>query len=185
MKTWESHGLSRRPRNAFLWIFALAIFAGSLTGCGSGSQMMGTPPPVGNTKVIVLVTGTANDQLAIFNTGITSIALLDKTGASTNIFTSTGQFGSNVEWMHLNGASEPFVVATVPQGTYTSAVIVAAGCSFTNVTFAQNTLSTATFDEGLCGQGTGQTTVTLAAPLDITGTAMILSLTCKSRSPTL
>jgi hypothetical protein len=186
MNIWEPCGLSRHSANNFLWIFALIIFAGSLAGCGSGSQMMGTPPPVGNTQVVVLVTGTANDQLAIFNTGITSIALLDKTGASTNIFTSTDQFGSNVEWMHLNGASEPFAVATVPQGTYTSAVVVAGGCSFTDVTFAQMTLTTATFDEGLCGQGTGQTTVTLAAPLNITGTAMILSLNLQvARSYTL
>jgi hypothetical protein len=185
MKTRESYALSRRSRNAFLWIFALAIFAGSLTGCGSGSQM-GTPPPVGNTQVVVLVTGTANDQLAIFNTGITSIALLDRTGASTNVFTSAGQFGSNVEWMHLNGASEPFVIATVPQGTYTSAVVVAAGCSFTNVTFVQNSLTTATFDQGLCGQGTGQTTVTLPGPLNITGAAMVLSLNLQvARSYTL
>jgi len=138
---------------------AIAIFGVALTGCGSGSHMAGPPPPVGNTKVVVLLTSTANDQLAIFDLSLVSVALTDSTGKSTTIFTSANrQFGAGIEWMHLNGAAEPLVTATLPQGTYTAATVTAAGCAFTNVTFAAPNLTTATFDEGLCGQGTGVTT---------------------------
>ena len=176
----KPYNLSVLPRKAFSLLsssLAIAIFGVALTGCGSGSHMAGPPPPVGNTKVVVLLTSTANDQLAIFDLSLVSVALTDSTGKSTTIFTSANpQFGAGIEWMHLNGAAEPLVTATLPQGTYTAATVTAAGCAFTNVTFAAPNLTTATFDEGLCGQGTGVTTVNLSSPIVVAGSVMALSL---------
>jgi hypothetical protein len=101
------------PRNTFsilLSVLAIVIFGGSLTGCNS--QMGGPPPPVGNTQVVVLLTSTANDQLSGFGISLSSIALTDSTGKVTTIFTGADpQFGTDVEWMHLNGASEPLVAS--------------------------------------------------------------------------
>jgi hypothetical protein len=167
------------PRNTFnslLAVLAIAIFGASLVGCGSGMQMSG-PTPAKTTQVVVLLTSTANDQLAIFNVALASIALTDTTGKSTTIFTGANpQFGTQVEWMHLSGASEPLVTVSVPQGTYTAATVTTAGCAFTNVTFAAPNLTTATFDEVLCGQGTGVTTVNLSNPITVGGSVMALSL---------
>ncbi|PYU68476.1 MAG: hypothetical protein DMG49_15910 [Acidobacteria bacterium] len=42
------------------------------------------PSPPGSTKVIVLLTSTANDKLVAFDSGITSIALTDKAGTRTD-----------------------------------------------------------------------------------------------------
>jgi hypothetical protein len=78
--------------------------------------------------------------------------------------------------MHLNGASEPFVTAAVPDGTYTSATVTAFGCFFTTFTFINNSLNEDTYDEGLCAQGSGTTTVTLPNPIVVTGSTVALSL---------
>ncbi|HXO00200.1 MAG TPA: hypothetical protein VN881_14080 [Candidatus Acidoferrales bacterium] len=44
-------------------VLAIAIFAGSLLVCGSGTQTGGTPPAAKTTQVVVMLTSTANDQL--------------------------------------------------------------------------------------------------------------------------
>ena len=161
---------------ALLFLVPAVILVGLLTGCGSGSQMQSPPPPVGNTNVVVLLTSTANDQLVSFNALIQSIALVDKAGTSVTIFTNLQSSSPLGEWMHLNGASAPLPTASVPQGTYTSAVVMVYGCSFTNLTFNANGFLTSTFAEGLCAEGSGLTTVNLPNPITITGSAMALSL---------
>jgi hypothetical protein len=165
-------------RNAFsilLSVLAIVIFGGSLTGCNS--QMGGTPPPVGNTQVVVLLTSTANDQLSGFGISLGSIALTDNTGKLTTIFTGADpQFGTGVEWMHLNGASEPLVTVSVARGVYTAATVKVDGCAFTSIDFFNQTINTSTYAQGLCGQGTGTATVNLPSPITVTGSVMGLSL---------
>ena len=136
------------------------------------------PNPNEKTNVVVLITSTANDQLVAFSVAVSSLALVNESGNTITLFTSGGNnsFFQPAEFMHLNGASEPLVSATIPQGVYTSAVATVGGCNFTEITFTQNTLLNATYAEGLCGQGTGNATVNLASPLTISGSAMVLSL---------
>ena len=165
---------TRNALTLVLLALSLVFSAALLTGCGSGSQMGGTPPPAGNTQVVLLLTSTANDQLLAFSTNVTSIALADAAGTTT-VFTSPQPTGQIVEWMHLNGASEPFLTATLPQGTYTSAQVTVASCYFENAVFS-TTLTVSTDDEGTCSQGTGITTVNLPNPIVVTGKAMALSL---------
>lgn len=154
----------------------MALCAILLLGCGSGSQMQAPPPPAGNTNVVVLLTSTANDQLVSFTALIQSIALVNKAGTSVTIFTNPQSFSPLGEWMHLNGTSSPLPAVSVPQGSYTSAVVMVYGCSFTNMSYTANGFLTSTFAEGLCAEGSGLTTVNLPNPVAITGSAMALSL---------
>jgi hypothetical protein len=157
-------------------VLAVMIFGASLAGCGSGTQTGGTPPAAKTTQVVVLLTSTANDQLVGFNAPIASISLTNSAGTPVSIFAGASDPGANLEWMHLNGASEPLPAIAVPQGKYTAAVVTVVGCSFTNVTFVAGSVTTSTFAEGLCSQGTGTTTVHLSGPIVVTGSAMVLSL---------
>lgn len=173
----RTHKLVDSRKNAWgtlLMVMAIAIFGASLAGCGSN---MGGSTPARTTQVVVLLTSTANDQLTKFTTNIASIALTDSTGKSTTILTGASpEFGTPVEWMHLNGASEPLPAVSVPQGTYTSATVTVSNCTFSNVTFANQNLTTAEFTGGPCGQGTGSTTVNLPSAITVTGSVMALSL---------
>lgn len=152
-------------------ILGIATLLGS---CG-GSSMS----PSGMTNVVVLLTSTANDQLASFNVEITSVTLSDAAGNSVTLYSRTSVPNLSpgfTEFMHLNGASEPLVTASVPQGTYTTATVKAGGCQFTTVTVnSSGGLVDSTDAEGLCGQGTGNTTVNLPSPLTISGSVMALS----------
>lgn len=167
-----------RPASTFLLLaFSLAFSAALLTGCGGGSQMGGTPPS-GNTQVVVLRTSTANDQLVSFQVALASIALVDKAGNSVTVYSTPFTFGPIREWMNLNGISAPLPAATVPAGTYTSAVVTVFNCSFTTETFdsTANQFSTNISAEDTCAEGAGTTTVNLPNPIKITGSAMALSL---------
>jgi hypothetical protein len=167
-------------RNVMFSLLAL-VAALSLAACGSGGTSGGGPVPGGTSTVVVQLTSTANDQLIEYSTGVASISLVDKTGTTVSIFNNSNVYSGDVEWMHLNGAAEPFLAAaSVPQGTYTSAVVTTAGCSFTLVTWGNATssagLTTATYAEGSCGEGTGETTVNLPAPIVVSGKVTVLNL---------
>jgi hypothetical protein len=174
MKTCKLVDSRKNGLGILLSVLGIAIFGASLAGCGSS---MGGPAPAKSTQVVVLLTSTANDQLSIFTANITSIALTNTAGMSTTLFTGANpQFGTPVEWMHLNGASEPLPAVSVPQGTYTSATVTVSNCIFDNVTFANQSLSTSEYTGGPCGQGTGSTTVNLSNAITVTGSVMGLSL---------
>ena len=79
--------------------------------------------------------------------------------------------------MHLNGAFAPLVSAVIPQDAYSSATVTVARCDFTNISLTPSgRLLTADFEQGLCSQGTGLTTVSLPLPIVISGTSAVLSL---------
>jgi len=179
MKTCKVFVSPRSAVSSLLSVLAIAIFGASLAGCGSGTSTGGTPPAAKTTQVVVMLTSTANDQLVAYNALIASIALVDKTGKSVPLFTNAVSFGPFGEWMHLNGLSEPLPTVTVPQGTYTSAVVTIDGCSFTTMTLPGGTTPgflTSFNTEGTCSEGTGLTTVNLSSPIIVTGSVMGLSL---------
>ena len=171
-----SSGSFRSHFPAFL-TFVLAVFLAC--GCSSGMSM-NPPPPNTPTNVVVAMTSTANDKLVQFFLTIASISLTDKSGNTVTLYTNPNPQDfrtGNIEFMHLNGVSEPVITGMVPAGIYTQALVKVAGCSFTNVTInSSGGVVEATFAEGLCGQGTGQTTVNLPAPITVSGTTMALSL---------
>jgi hypothetical protein len=160
-------------------LFALGLVAagaGILAGCGGASMQPpgGGPIPGQNTMVTVLMSSTANDHLLSFETGITEITLTDQAG--TTVTLSSNPSGQFVEAVHLNGGSEPFVTVSVPQDVYTSATVTVGNCSFTEAFLPPGeALGTSTYDQGTCAQGMGNTTVNLASPITVSGTAMTLT----------
>ena len=170
----------RVESGAFLSAVVVTLFFSIISGCGSNmSQPLSVPIPGANTMVAVLATTTTNDQLTTFDLGLANIALTDSSGNSVTLFNNPNASNvlSQIEFMHLNGFSEPLVTVSVPQGVYTSAAVQLAGCSFTNITpNSSGSLTTATYDEGLCDQGAGNGTVNLPTPITIGGPAMTLTL---------
>jgi hypothetical protein len=169
----RSFGLQNKISIGLLLMLALLI------GCGGGSQV--TPPPVnaGATSVMVVLTSTANDKLTEFDMALTTLSLNDSAGNSVSVFSKPPvQIGSTqlTDFMRLNGAAQPLGAATVPQGTYTSATVKVAACQFGFASPASGATLVANNAEGLCGQGTGNTTVTLPSPITISGQNIVLAL---------
>jgi len=173
--------LWKRVFRGSLGLIFVVMPAGVFIGCGGSPSPTG-PMPGQNTTVVLLLTSTANDQLSQFHISINNVQLVDKSGNPVALYDYNNQGQQPAEFMHLNGTSEPLAIATVPQGVYTSAIVVTNDCEFTAITFGPpsagqpNSLITATYGEGLCGQGTGQTTVSLPSPITVSGTAVALSL---------
>src|SRR5216683_7055689 len=173
----------RLPPVRFLLLSAV-LAAASAAGCATGGMPSGgnQPPALtGNTNVALLLTSTANDKLEDFLLPIASISLTDEKGTVVTLYSNPGAGtpGLNVpaEFMHLNGVAEPLVTVTVPQANYTSATVKASYCSFTEISLdSSQAIHDDTWAEGLCGQGTGNTTVNLASPIMVTGSGMALSL---------
>jgi hypothetical protein len=162
-------------------VFVSVLLVAFLSGCNSGSMSVSNPPPNGGmTSVVMLATSTGNDQLVQYRLGINSISLADESGSTVTLYTNSNPQGGttgSIEFMHLNGVSEPIFTAQVPQGVYPAAIVVVGGCSFTTVTLTGMGGSEESTDaQGLCAQGTGQTTVNLPAPITISGATMALSL---------
>ncbi len=159
-------------------VSALILTAVSLTsGCGSGSSGS-QPAPAGNTQVTVMVSGTANDQLAEFDLGFQSITLTSQSGKTATLLslpTSGPPLGA--EFMHINGTAEPLVTATIPQDVYTSATVGLTEGQFVCIALGsvdeEGTLSSAFYS--LLPPPSG-VTVALPSPITVAGTSMALSL---------
>jgi hypothetical protein len=130
----------------------------------------------GTTNVVVLLTSTANDQLADFHIEITGLTLTNKAEQSVTVLDNPNAANDPLvgfEFMHLNGAFAPLISATIPQDTYTSATVTVASCQFTNLAVKPaGGLLTAFFALGVCDPAT----VNFTSPIVISGTSAVLSL---------
>ncbi len=152
-------------------VFVLVLSAVSFTtACG------GTTPLSGSTEVSVVLTSTANDQLAEFDLGLQSISLTSQSGKTVTLLslpTSGPPLGA--EFTHINGIAEPLLTATVPQDVYTSATVTLGGAAFVCLALGpvdgEQSLSTATYTIA-----PPTATVNFPSPLTVTGTSMALSL---------
>ncbi len=174
MELRKAFGGRENMRNAIRALLVLAVSASLFTGCGN----VGSAPSVltGSTTVLVLRTSTANDMLAKFYVGLSSMTLTSTAGNSVTLYNNASGSGPG-EWMHLNGAAEPLVTLSVPQGTYTSATVKAGSCSF--VIFSTQPTGQelqSTISEPCGFPASGSTTVDLPNPITISGTGMALSL---------
>ena len=171
-ESFETRGIVRCGLRLLLGLGMSAI----LGGCGGSGNNMAAPVPGASTNVVVLFTSTANDKLTQFEMTITGVSLRDNAGNTVTLFSDPSRGVLNgTEFMRLNGASEPLAMASVPQGTYTSATVKVSSCAFGMASIVAGVLTSSFDAEGLCGQGTGNTTVNLSSPLVISGTAMALS----------
>ena len=144
-----------------------AIFT---TGCGSGS-MSKTPPLTGNTQVTMVLTSTANDQLAAFDLVLQSISLTGQSGKTVSLLSVP----QGLEFIHLNGHVDPVATVSIPQDIYTSASASIGGAQFTCVTLTPDGgLYSDTYAYGYTPAP--NVTVSLPSPITATGDHMSLSL---------
>ena len=161
----------------FTTLLVVILAAAISTGCGASGSMSKTPPLTGSTAVTVVVSSTANDQLAEFDLGFQNISLTIqavKTVTVMSMPTSGPPLGA--EFMHTNGTAEPLVTASIPQGVYTSmtvtpGVLGAVVCVALGPSDGEQVLDTATYNAT-----PSPVSVNLASPLTVTGASMALSL---------
>jgi hypothetical protein len=172
MQTQSSSGV--RPfRQAWVSLrtAGAVVAAGLMISCGGGSS---TPKLGGNTLVSVVISGTANDQLAEFDLGIQSLTLTSQTGTTVSLQSAL----QGTEFIHLNGGIEPLVSASIPQGVYTSATATMNGADFTCITLTpQGGIDTSTFSSASGANPIpADIMINLPAPITVTGNSMALVL---------
>jgi hypothetical protein len=154
----------------------LAIFLGgflavSVAGCGGQvGTTSGTGETGGSTTVTLFTTGTANDQLLTFWAGLETLTLATSDGKQVDLLSSP----FFQEFVHSNGTVEPYLTVSIPQGTYTSATATSDG-----IEAACDVLDSDgyTADSNLFGNDIpGANSVTLPAPITVTGESMSLLL---------
>lgn len=149
----------------------LTVIAGLVTGCGGGSSPTSAtpiPPTVQNTSVTILVSSTANDRVVQANLTVTNLMLTDAMGNAVNVLSSP----QSAEFMHLNGPTESLVTVDVPQGVYTAATATLGNANFACVALA----SSGYISSGTTTLISGTPTVTVPAPISISGTHLNLVL---------
>jgi hypothetical protein len=157
----------RTPFRLLLWTSSLTLLATFMAGCsGSGTDTTLS----GNTRVVVLASSTANDQLSSFTTTLQSLTLTNQSGKTINLLVSP----VSEEFIHLNGHVEPIATVSIPRGTYVSASATYNGLA-TPVCNAQGSGTNLT--DTLAG-GASET-INLPNPITVEGTAMGLVLDLK------
>ncbi len=146
---------------------------GAIAGCGPGSYTSTTTSTMTTngttTQVTVVTSSTANDQLSQYYIQLQSLTLTNQSGKTITLQPAR----QRSEYMHVNGAAEPLLVATIPQGVYTAASAQVAGADYTCI-YVQSTgsLTTADYYNGVPPTAT----VSLPAPITVTGASMGLAL---------
>ena len=155
--------------NAGRTIVALALL---LSACGSGGNggAPAAPPLTGTTSVTLVLGSTANDRLAEYDVSIQGVTLTSQSGKTVTVLGSTQQ----TEFVHVNGAVQPLLTATVPQDVYVAADVTIGATALTCLSLnSSGGLDVSIFTD------TGPppvTNVTLPQTLTITGTSLALEL---------
>jgi Domain of unknown function (DUF5666) len=155
-------------RTALPAFFAVAAL-GLSVGCsgGSGSQ----PPTPTNTQVTVVQSASGNDQLNAFTMNMQSLTLTNQAGGTVTLLGAV----EPLEFMHVNAGIEPLVTVTIPSGTYTAATATLGDSGFLCTTVDNTgTLFTSSFNDS--PTPAADVTVTLPAPIVISGESMTLNL---------
>ena len=146
---------------------ALLFGIGITISCGSSGT---TPPKLsGNTSVMVLLAGTANDQVSRFAVELQTLTLTSQSGKTVTLLSAQ----QPSEFMHLNGGIEPLTTVNVPQDVYTSATVTLAQAVY--VCIAQDPATSGLYiaNYSIINQAPA---INLPAPITITGSNMALLL---------
>ncbi|MFZ0807154.1 MAG: DUF5666 domain-containing protein [Candidatus Sulfotelmatobacter sp.] len=141
--------------------------SGSSSGGGGGGQQFS-----GNTQVTVALTSTANDQLAELNLDFQGITLTSQSGKTVTLLAAQ----QPSEFIHLNGAIDPLITVTIPQDVYTAATLAipyGESVCIANGMAEGAGLAFAYYNANLPASSVS---VTLPAPITVTGTSMVLAL---------
>jgi hypothetical protein len=129
------------------------------------------PPPPAMTAVTMVVSSTANDQLSAFHIVVQGMSLTSDSGKKVSVLSQA----RHSEFIHINGAMEPVVTASIPQDMYTAATVTVGSALFTCVALRPDGgLDISDFAYGQTP--TADVTVTLISPIAISGDSMGLSL---------
>jgi hypothetical protein len=159
--------VSRPGRDVFRFVPLILSVAALLTaGCGGATETTFR----GNTAVTLFATGTANDLLTSFRAGISSLTLTSKSGATIDLLPSP----IAPDFIHENGIVQPEGTTSVPQGDYVSATASFSGGGFVCSYLIENgAYGTADYGYEIPAPNL---TVTLPAPITVTGSSMGLQL---------
>jgi hypothetical protein len=91
---------SNRP-TTFLATFPILLVLTLTTGCGYGGNSTQPPKLSGNTSVTVVLSSTANDQLAEFDLEFQSVTLTSQSGKTVSLLTAQ----QPSEFIHLIGGA--------------------------------------------------------------------------------
>jgi hypothetical protein len=150
-----------------LLAISATLMAAFATSCGM--NMSSIPPTPQNTSVTVMASSTANDQISQMNVTFNNLTLTSQSGRTVSVFTTPQQ----AEFIHVNGSAEPLLTVSVPQDTYTAASAMVQSAQVTCVMLQQNGgLLTDEFQSNVAPVAT----LSLPAPIRVTGTAMGLLL---------
>jgi len=126
-----------RPIRGIAILVALTT-AMLLAACGGGNNVAQNPMPPsptgspGSTAISVNVGDAPSDRVIAFELTINSIVLTRSDNSTVSLLSTPRR----IEVTHLAGTSEPLVLSSVPQGSYTSATI---SVSAPEVVFIDNT----------------------------------------------
>ena len=143
-----------------------------LSGCAGVVGSTGGGGNAGTTTVTILTTSTANDQLYYFGMVLNSITLTSRSGGTASLITTP----IVAEFMHLNGATEPLLTVTLPQGVYTAATASVGSAGFRCVSFDS---SNGDIDDAGYGYGytpASHVTMSLPSPITIAGDHAVVLL---------
>ncbi|HEY1801572.1 MAG TPA: DUF5666 domain-containing protein [Terriglobales bacterium] len=126
----------------------------------------------GNTNVTVLLSSTANDELAQFSIVFQNITLTSESGKTVTLFSGT----QGAEFIGINGNALPLTTALIPQGIYTAANVTLGSAQFTCETLSpvNGGIASSVFAYGHVPAD--HISMNLASPLTITGNAAGLQL---------
>jgi hypothetical protein len=165
-------------RMGYQRFLSLTVIAALMTGCGGGSSPTSVapiPPTVQNTSVTILVSSTGNDRVVQANLTVTNLMLTDDMGNAVHVLSSP----QSAEFMHLNGLTESLVTVDVPQGVYTAATATLGNSNFACVALT----SSGSISSGTTTLISGTPTVSVPAPISISGTHLNLVLNLQISSP--
>jgi hypothetical protein len=122
------------------------------------------------TKVTLVLSSTANDQLSEFDLALQAMSLTSASGKNVSVLSQTRES----EFIHVNGTNEPLLTAMVPQDVYTAATVTVGSAAFTCVTLTPQGMVISTYAYGQTP--TSDVTVTLPSHIVVGGDTLGLSL---------
>lgn len=164
--------LSKRMRMALV-AGSVAGAVGLVGGCGSGP--VAPAVVLAPTMTTLLVTSTNNAQIPIFKFNVVGVSLVGSDGTTTVNLMSAPQV---VEMGSINGVARPLATVSVPQGSYTAVNLTYGASGFVVIDHSagDGSIDFGTYNVNLpTGTPSGANAtvkMTLATPLEVSGTAM-------------
>jgi hypothetical protein len=156
---------------ATTWLGCCSLIVGCSSGGSGGAPPSTINPTPATTKVTVILSSEANDQLTNFGAVLQGITLTNSSGKSVTLLSQP----KGAEFVHLNGRVEPMMTGTLPQDTYTAASVTVGSAVFTCITLdSAGGVQDSEFAYGYVP--TPNVNASLPAPITITGDDMAIAL---------